>query len=130
MPRRQNHGALTPIRKAGTSMNTGIRANLADACLVVLGAATFGFVAAGFWYQYCLSQGQSEAAAAFAAIAPPPASTLPASLALAVAVGAALSGVTHRPAPAKHDHRSRAVPDHEHHVPADQVPADHLLIRQ
>jgi len=38
---------------------------------VMLGAATFGFVAAGLWYQFCLDQGGREAAAAFADLAPP-----------------------------------------------------------
>ena len=53
----------------------------------VLGAATFGFVAAGVWYQYCLAQGGSEAAAAFADLAPPFAVILLAGLGLVVTIG-------------------------------------------
>jgi hypothetical protein len=54
---------------------------------VVLGAATFGFAAAGAWYQFCLDQGEPDVAAAFADVAPPPAVVLLAILALIVAVG-------------------------------------------
>ena len=54
---------------------------------VVLGAATFGFTAAGVWYQFCLAQGEPETAAAFADLAPSPAVILLASLGLIVMVG-------------------------------------------
>ncbi len=54
---------------------------------VVLGAATFGFTAAGVWYQFCLDQGDPEAAAAFADLAPPPAVILLATLGLIATVG-------------------------------------------
>jgi hypothetical protein len=54
---------------------------------VVLGAATFGFIVAGLWYQFCLDQGDPEAAAAFADLAPPPAVILLAGLGLIVTVG-------------------------------------------
>jgi len=54
---------------------------------VVLGAATFGFAAAGLWYQFCLDQGERAAAAAFSDLAPPPTVILLASLGLIVTVG-------------------------------------------
>jgi hypothetical protein len=54
---------------------------------VILGAATFGFTAAGVWYQFCLAQGEPETAAAFADLAPPAAVILLASLGLIMTVG-------------------------------------------
>ena len=54
---------------------------------LVLGAATFGFTAAGLWYQFCLDQGDPDAAAAFSNLAPSPAVILLATLGLIVTVG-------------------------------------------
>ena len=66
-------------------------------CGVVLGAAVFGFAAAGIWYQYCLAQGEHEAAAAFADLAPPRAVILLAGLGLVVTVGTQLQMLRERP---------------------------------
>ena len=63
---------------------------------VVLGAATFGFTAAGLWYQFCMDQGQPEAAAAFADLAPGPEIILFAGLGLIVTVGSQLDSLARR----------------------------------
>jgi hypothetical protein len=63
---------------------------------MVLGAATLGFTTAGLWYQFCLDQGDYEAAATFADLAPPPEIVLLAGLGLIVTVGLQLDSLLRR----------------------------------
>lgn len=63
---------------------------------VVLGAVAFGFTAAGVWYQFCLDQGDPEAAAAFADLAPPPMVILLTSFGLLIVVAVQLETLCDR----------------------------------
>ncbi len=89
---------------------------------VVLGAATLGFTAAGLWFQFCLDQGDSEAAAAFADLAAPPAVILLASLGLVITVGVQVQMLRERARVDKESGQSQAIPDSEPDVRARVAP--------
>jgi len=91
-------------------------------CGVVLGAATFGFMAAGVWYQFCLAQGEPEAAAAFADLAPPPAAILLASLGLVTTVGAQLETLRERARADQSSRQPQSDSDAKPDVPSPVLP--------
>ncbi len=80
---------------------------------VMLGAAMFGFTAAGAWYLFCMDHGEPEAAAAFADLAPPPAVILLASLGLVITVGVQLQMLRERAHADEGSGQSQAIPDSE-----------------
>jgi hypothetical protein len=91
-------------------------------CGVVLGAAAFGFAAAGVWYQFCLDHGEPEAAAAFADLAPPPAVILLASLGLIVTVGIQLEILLKRARTDQSPQQPQAAAESKRSVPPRLAP--------
>jgi hypothetical protein len=91
-------------------------------CGVVLGAAMFGFTAAGLWYQFCLDQGAPDAASAFANLAPPPALILLASLGLFTTVSVQLQTLGERSHVDEDSEQSRALPESEPDVRSPVAP--------
>jgi hypothetical protein len=77
----------------------------------MLGAATFGFIAAGAWYLFCMDHGEPEAAAEFADLAPPPPAILLASLGLIVVVGLQLETLVKRARTVQSPRQPQAVSD-------------------
>ena len=96
---------------------------------VVLAAATFGFAAAGLWYQFCLEQGEPELAAAFADLAPPQAAILLAGVGLMLTVAAQLADLSakvrqvHTNGATEPTHRSPTAPGEPAAAPEPAVSA-------